>query len=75
MKQSILAQLVDLLEDGEALYADIKRRCKAVKKSVRQLCKASKVSESTLWRIRKGSKPQPDTLTKLQNTLREWEKG
>lgn len=67
--------LIDFCEDMESLYRQIQRRCRRSGKTIRKLCLETKVSQSTMWRWRKGdSVPSIDVLLRLETRLRVWER-
>jgi transcriptional regulator with XRE-family HTH domain len=59
----------------ETLYRQIQRRCRRSGKTIRKLCLETKVSQSTMWRWRKGdSVPSIEVLLRLETRLRVWER-
>lgn len=61
--------------DGVKYYRTIMRRLAQCKPhgSINKLCTTADVAFTTVWRWKNGSKPEIDTVLKIEAVLRSWE--
>lgn len=71
----MVSSLIMYAEDGKKFYeAVLKRLNELPGRSINALCNASEIEFSTLWRHKRGSKPDIGTVNKLEKTFKQWER-
>lgn len=69
--------LLAYAHDGKKFYEAVLKRLEPLRKygkSLNMLCTISGVDFSTVWRWNQGSRPELDTINRLEKVFRRWER-
>lgn len=73
MDKKPVSDLMNYAHDGVKFYKAVMMRLAKCHHSLNALCTESGISFSTTFRWKKGSKPEMDTILKLEQVFRKWE--
>ena len=66
-------QLINYAYDGKKLYRVVMKRLTTLHRSLNDLAHTADVAFTTIWRWNQGSKPEIDTVLKVQRVIEKWE--